>query len=640
MTLLAWNTFRDRWPVFTGAILTVCLGVALVQSSLLALVAAATAPIPPGLAREEALALRGAYDGASTLLSLALALSAFVAVFIVGSTFGFTVAQRRRELALLRLIGAGRGQVRSLLLGEAVLLGLIGSATGAALGLPVSRLQVWTLVELDLAPPGFTVPWRWWALAVSLGAGVLIAVLGVLTASRQASRVRPVEALREGGEAARVMTASRWALGLLFTAGGAVLFALFPAGEAALPVWFVQITPFLVSVPLVIGFSALSPLIVPPAGRLLGLVLRGPLGDLALSNLRSDARRSASTAAPVMVLFAFAAAIGGTLASVGEAARQEQLHTVQGDLLVTADRPAAAEMTAVAGVASVSAEATVLFEFRFTEYGEVWYEANHGLVADPAAYTATHDVAPVAGDLADLTGPAIALGPGAASAQDWQVGDTVAIRLGGEEREVRVAALLPATVSGPTALLSPDLAPADAGPWRHVVRLADGADAGEAAASLGAFGTVSTVEQWIGETAAEEERLTLDIMVVLLGMTMLYTVIAMVNAVVIAASNRRREFAAARVTGLSRGQVVRAAFWESQAVVLVGLLLGGVAAAGSVLGASTALHRLTGLTVVGVPWPLLIGLALGAAVVTGATSVATTLSATRTPPIRLVAARE
>jgi putative ABC transport system permease protein len=638
--LLAWNTFRDRWPVFTGAIATVCLGVALVQSSLLALVVAAGASVPPGLAAEEALALRGAYDAAATLLSLVLALSAFVAVFIVASTFGFAVAQRRRELALLRLTGAGRGQVRSLLVGEAVLLGLTGSALGIALGLPVMRLQAWTLDRLDLAPPGFDPQWRPWAVAVSLGTGVLIAVLGVLAASRRASRVRPLEALRESGGAARVMTASRWALGLLFTAAGAVLFALFPAGDAPLEVWFVQITPFLVSVPLVIGFSALAPLLVPPAGRLFGLVFRGPVGRLAFAELRFDARRSASTAAPVMVLFAFVASIGGTLGTVGESARQEAMRTVDGDLVVAADRPAAADISAVDGVELVSQETEVLIEFRFAEYGEVWYEAREGLAVDPAAYAGTHDVAVVAGDLADLAGDAVAVSPGTAAEREWRVGDTLPVRIGGEEREVRIAALLPPTVSGPSYLLPPELAPPGAAAWRHVVRLADGADEDAVAARLEGIGEVSTVDRWIGATAADADRLTRDIMVVLLGMTMLYTAIAMVNAVVIAASNRRREFAAARVAGFGRGQVVGAAFWESQAVVAVGLLLGAVAAAASLLGVSLALHRLNGVAVVSVQWPLLAGLAVGAAVVVGATGALTALSATRTPPIRLVASRE
>jgi putative ABC transport system permease protein len=640
MLLLAWNTFRDRWQVFAGAILTVCLGVALVQSSLLALVAAAAAPIPAGLTPEAALALQGAYDGAMTLLSMVLALAAFVAVFIVASTFGFTVAQRRRELALLRLTGASRGQVRSLLVGEAVLLGLVGSALGIVLGLPVMRAQVWLLERLDFAPPGFEAQWRPWVVAVSLGTGVLIAVLGVLASSRRAAKIRPQEALREGAEASQVMTASRWILGLLFVAGGAVLFALFPGGDAGMPVWFIQLTPFLVTVPLVVGFSALAPLIVPLAAKLFGLVFRGVLGELALANLRSDARRSASTAAPVMVLFAFVASIGGTLATVGEAGRQEVLSTVGADFLVAAEGSTAPELAEVDGVEAVSAETEILFELAFAEAGASWYVAGLGTVVDPAAYVATHDVSPVAGDLADLTGAAVAVSPSEGYEKDWNVGDMLQMRIGGEEVEVRVAALLPPTVAGPHYLLSPDLLPAGAGPWRHLVRLAPDADRDEAAARLAEFGEVTTIGAWVDATAAEDERLTRDIMIVLLGMTMLYTAIAIVNAVVIAASNRRREFAAARVTGLGRGQVVWLALLESQAVVAIGLLLGTLAAAASVLGVAVALRDLTGLTVVSVQWPLLLGLALGAAVIVGVTSLVTAVSATRTPPIRLVASRE
>ncbi|WP_030159984.1 FtsX-like permease family protein [Glycomyces sp. NRRL B-16210] len=640
MLLLAWNTFRDRWQVFAGAIVTVCLGVALVQSSLLTLVAASTAPVPPGLSREEELALSNGYGLAITLLGMLLALATFVAVFIVSSTFAFAVAQRRRELALLRMTGASRGQVRSLLVGEAVLLGLVGSVLGVVLGLPVMVLQVRLLVELDFAPPAFEAQWRWWAVPASVGAGVLIAVVGVLAASRQASRVRPLEALRESGRAARVMTGSRWVLGLLFVACGVVLLVLLPAGDTGLPVWFVQITPFLVSVPLVVGFAALAPLIVPLVGRVFGLFFRGPLGELAMSNLRFDARRSAATAAPIMVLVAFVASIGGTLSAVSEAARQETLRAVEGDFVVTADGPVGAELAAVDGVAVVSQETTMLFELSFEDgYGGQWWETHAAVAADPEAYAATRDVEATAGNLASLGGSAIAVSPDAWE-RDWRVGDTLRVRLGGAEREVTVAALLPASVAGPYFVFSPDAVPPDTGPWRHLVRLADGADEDAVAAALGGFGTVQTVGEWVGATAAAEERATLDVMIVLLGMTMLYTVIAMVNAVVIAASDRRREFAAARVTGLGRGQVVRVAFWESQAVVLIGLLLGGLAAAGSYVGVALAIRNLIGITVVSVQWPLLVALALGAAVVVGGTNVVTTLSATRTPPIRLVASRE
>lgn len=641
MLQLAWYTFRDRWQVFAGAIVTVCFGVALVQSSLLTLISAAIPTIPAGLTPEEVSALREGYGMALTLLGMQLGLATFVAVFIVSSTFAFAVAQRRQELALVRLIGAARGQVRKLLVGEAILLGLVGSTLGVVLGLPAMRLQVWTLVRFDFVPPGFEAQWRWWIVPASLATGVLIAILGVLAASRRAAQVRPLEALRESGKAARVMTLTRWALGLLFTSGGVVLYVLLPAGDNELPAWFIQITPFLVSVPLVVGFSALAPLIVPLVGRLFGLVLRGPLGELTVANLRSDARRSASTAAPIMVLFAFVVSIGGTLGAVSEAARQETIRTVQGDLLVTTEKPAADEISRAAGVERVTEETMVVFELRFSDgYGTVWYEPHEALAAESDAYGTTREVGVAGGNLADLRGPAIAVSPSVAVSLDWEVGSTRQIRIAGQDHEVRIAALLPGTVSGPYFLLSPDLVPPDAGPWRQIVRLADGADERQVATRLQEFGSVTTVDQWIAETAAAQDRATLNIMIVLLGMTMLYTVIAIINAVVIAASARRREFAAARVTGLSRGQVVRMALWESQAVVVIGLFLGCLAAAGSVLGVSVAIHNLIGITVISIQWPLLIALACGAIGVVGLTCVATTLAATRTSPIRLVASRE
>lgn len=639
MLQLAWNTFRDRWQVFVGAIVTVCLGVALVQSSLLTLISAATAPIPSELPEAEALALREAYEGILVLLSMVLALAVFVAVFIVSSTFSFTVSQRRRDLALLRLTGASRKQVRSLLVGEALLLGLIGSALGVAVGIPVMRLQLWMLVTLDFSPPGFESQWRSWIVLVSFGTGVLIAVLGVLAASRRASQIRPMEALRESGQAAGVMTLSRWVAGLLFTAGAAILFLIFPAGNGEEPVWFIQLTPFLVTAPLIVGFAALAPLMVPLVSQLFGLVFRSQLSELALSNLRIDAQRSASTAAPIMVLFAFVVGISVTLDSISEADRQETLRTVNGDLMVTADQPAGSELASVEGVEQVSEETTVLFEVRFSMHGEVWHEPHHGMVADPATYSQTRDQEATDGDLSDLNGPAVAVSPNSWE-RDWEVGDTLQIRLDGEETEVEVVALLPQTLSEPYFLLPPQLAPSDAGPWQHIVQLADGTDESEVTTQLGEFGSVGTIEQWVSEAASEEERLTLNILIVLLGMTMLYTVIAMINAVVIAASDRRREFASARVTGLSRSQVVRVAFWESQAVVVIGLILGGLAAAASILGTSIAVHNLVGISVVSIQWPLVIALALGAAVVVGVTSVFTALTATSTPPIRLVASRE
>jgi putative ABC transport system permease protein len=593
-------------------------------------VSAATADVPAGLPSDEARQVSDGYAAAITLLGMTLGLAFFVAIFVVSSTFAFTVAQRRRDLALLRLTGAGRGQVRTLLLGEALLLGILGSGLGVLAGLPVMRLQGTMLTGFELAPPGFTGEWRSWIVYVSVGTGVGVAVLGVLAASRRASRVQPLEALRDLGAAARVMTASRWVVGLLFLAGSVALLILVPAvgGEAALPL------SINATFTLVTAFAVLAPLVVPVVAAPFGLLFRGRLGVLAHANLRTGVRRSASTAAPIMVLVAFVVGMGGMTGTLNDAGRGEIVRDLRADLVLDTDRPVGDRVAATAGVTAVSEEAAVGFDIGEDEGedGLAW-ESTSGVAVDPAAYAQTHRVAPVAGNLADLHGATIALSPSAATG--WRVGDQVPVRIDGGPSQLRVVALLPDTLVGPAALLPADLMPD--GPRRYVVRADDPA---AVAGGLAGLGQVLTTAQWIDAYNDEQQQVSTNIMLALLGMAMVYTVIAMVNAVVIAASDRRSEFAAARVTGLTRGQVVFAALAESLAVVAIGVLLGVVAAIGTITGMSSAVRDMVGIGVVSLPWAMFGGVVALAVLVVGVTSVLTTLSATRTPAIRLVAARD
>ncbi|GAB3582407.1 hypothetical protein GCM10027445_55680 [Amycolatopsis endophytica] len=619
MLRLSWNTFTDRWPLFLGAVLTVCLGVALVQSSLLILVSAATAG--------------GEVAEAVTLLALTLGISAFLAVFIVSSTFAFTVAQRRRDLALLRLVGGGRGQVRRLLLSEALLLGVIGTVTGVPLGLLVMRSQAWLLRTLGFVPGEFTPRWQDWILGVSAGIGLAVAVAGVLAASRRAAKVRPLEALRETGEATRVMTGTRWFFGALFLAGAtamAIVSAFVPAdGAIALAIN--------TALAAAVALTALSPMVVPLAGRLAGLVLRGPLGRLAEANLRDGVRRSASTAAPLIVLVALLVAQAGALATIAAGARNEQQADLRGDLVVTTTGPADLD---VPGVVSVSAQTRlpIAITTRTDEGdGEVDTETEQGVatVVDPAAYAGAHVRGPQSGSLADLTGATIAVGPGFRP-----VGSTVTARIGDRELDLRIVAVLPETLGGGAEFLLPrDIVPAGllaSAPTESIVRLGPGAEP----AALAAHGEVTTVDEWLDRAGAEQQETSTGIMTVIMGLAGLYALIAVINAVVIAATDRRREFAVARVTGLTRGQVVRSAVLESGAVTAIGLVLGGLAASVTLIGISSATGRITGQAVLVVPWGLVAVIVLGAFAVVGATSTWTALSATRPNPVSLTGAAE
>jgi putative ABC transport system permease protein len=120
----------------------------------------------------------------------------------------------------------------------------------------------------------------------------------------------------------------------------------------------------------------------------------------------------------------------------------------------------------------------------------------------------------------------------------------------------------------------------------------------------------------------------------------LYALIGVVNSVVIGSAGRRREFAAARVTGLTRGQVVRSALLESSAVTLAGAILGAVAAAAPCISVLAATATVTGHATLDVPWRLVAAVGVVAVVVTSLTSVLSTSSATRPAPVALLGARE
>ncbi|MFF5987682.1 FtsX-like permease family protein [Prauserella flavalba] len=626
MLRLSWSTFRERWQLFIGAIVTVCLGVALVQSSLLILVTAATSGLIEAI----------------TLLAVTLGVSTFLAVFIVSSTFAFTVAQRRRDLALLRLVGAGRGQVRRLLLSEALLLGLLGTAAGVPLGLVAMDAQTSLLTSLGFVPPDFAAHWQDWILGASAGVGVGVSLAGVLAASRRAGKVRPLDALRDTGEGARVMTAARWFFGLLFLAGTVALItvASFVGPEGAIPL---TINAALTAS---VALSALSPLVVPFVGRLFGLLLRGStLGTLAQANLRDGVRRSASTAAPLLVLVALLVGQTGVLASIDKATEHELRRDLAGDLVVTSTGPGAAELASVPGVA-VAAErlrVPMTVTTRTVDDGEVETEVEDvdATVVDPAAYAQTYRRAPEAGSLADLHGNTVAVGSGL-----YPLGAELEAGIGGRTVPLRVVAVLPQTMGGgEEILLPPGVVPgpvASAATSETIVRAEPGADPRDLATAIGArgLGEVSTLDEWITASASRQQDTSSGIMAVVLGLSGLYALIAVINAVVIAAAERRREFAVARVSGLSRGQVVRMALVESWAVTAVGLLLGGVAAAGTLVGIAAATARISGSATVVVPWELLGLTVAGALLVVGGTNVWTTLAATRSRPVSLVGAGE
>jgi putative ABC transport system permease protein len=623
----------ERWTLFAGAFLSVVLGVALVQSSLLLLISAATLDPPAGLSPAERLAFDDNASAAVALLGVVLGGATFLAGFVISSTFAFTVAQRRRDLALLRLVGAGRGQVRRLLLGEAVLLGGVGAVAGIPAGLGVMAFQSWLLRRMEFVPAGFEARWRPWILAVSLGTGMLLAVAGVLVAARRAARVRPLEALRDSGDAARVMTVGRWIAGLIFLGGALALIIVAPHGGPSGG----QAMALNVAMPAAVAVAALSPLVVPLLGRLLPSG-GGVIGGLARANLWDGRRRSAAVAAPLIVLVALVVGNAGAGTSFTDSGIGELGRTTHADLVVEATGPVGGRIAATPGVAVASTETLLPAVVSVDEGDDVEKTGVQALVIDPADYAAVHSGGTA---VAGLRGRAMAVGPGGEIPSRSSLPVTVA---GVDLGEVPVVATMPPAMSGGAGLLlPPGLVPADqltSAPTVSYVTLAAGADAGEVRAALTRIGTVSDFDRWLRADAEARARTNNKVMLVVLGLGGLYALIGVINSTVMGAATRRREFAEARVTGLTRAQVLGSALVESAAVTVSGLLLGGLAASGAFLAAVMTTKAVTGTATLSIPWTLIAAVGAVALLVTSVTSLITSWSATRRRPVTLLGARE
>ncbi|WP_250037112.1 FtsX-like permease family protein [Paractinoplanes maris] len=600
----------ERWTLFVGALLSVTLGVALVQSSLLLLISAATLD---GASADEA---------AVPMLGIVLGGAVFLAGFVISSTFAFTVDQRRRDLALLRLVGGSRRQVRRLLLGEALLLGLGGAALGVPAGLGVMAVQTWLMRRFAFVPAGFTGEWRMWILGVSVGTGVVLAVAGVLVAARRAAGVRPLEALRESGPAARVMTAGRWVAGLFFFGGALALVIVAPHGGPAGG----QAMAMNVAMPAAVAVVAFGPLLVPLLARLMPFG-GGVLGSLARAAVRDARRRSASVAAPLIVLVALVIGNTGAGASFTASGIDEVARSTHADFVVEGRVPAGS----VPGVSTVSVETSLPAQVTVGSGEDQETTDVTALVIDPSAYAAVH------GTPVDLRGRAVARGPGGEVPSSGPVRVRVA---GADLGELPVVAAVPEMLSGGASLLLPTgLVPAT-GPTTSFVTLAPGADASSVGSRLTSIGPVSTIGDWLRADAELRNSTNDKVLLVVLGLGGLYALIGVVNSIVIGAATRRREFAEARVTGLTRGQVVRAALLEAYAVTGAALLLGLLAASAAFVAVLSTTSAVTGVATLDLPWPLFAAVAALILTVTGLTSLITSWSATRHPPVTLLAARE
>ncbi|MFI6444282.1 FtsX-like permease family protein [Kitasatospora sp. NPDC050543] len=610
MTRLAVKSLRVRWVSLIGAFVALTLGVALMAAMTLGL--AGTAALPRG---EDAIVL-------NAVLGTAGGVSGFVSAFVVASTFSYAVAQRRRELGLLRLAGATRRQVRRTVLTEALVLGVVASGVGCAVGRVGAPLLARWLVHVGMAPPGFTPGTAAWPLHAAFWTGLLVALSGVATAARRAGRLGPLDALREADVDEGVMTAGRWVwgLGLLLTTAVLVVLALATDPGDLLRRKTYTTQPML----LVSACGLLAPVLTPPLLRALAWLparWTSYSGRLVRANAVAGLRRTGAIAAPVLVSVALAGSLAGAVETVGTAKAGEARARSGADYVISpgpgAGTGASAgayggayggtgagglvdALRAVPGVV-VSATAATTLSVVEPDGNVVRSEAR---AADPAALAVVSRLPVLAGSVAALDDDGIIL------AEEWEqhtVGQPVeVVRPDGGRTTLRIAAVLRDGMGDNGLYVTPRNAPG-ARVDRIEVRLLPGADRAATAVGLRtaaqAHGVaLATRDAWLSAAYPATNRTAWLRSVLVMGLALTYTGIALANTLVMATTDRRRELGLLRLTGATRGQVVRLVTAEALLVVAAGTVLGCVVTAVNLAGMHGALALLGVSTSLTVPW--------------------------------------
>src|SRR5439155_16878566 len=262
----------------------------------------------------------------------------FVGAFVIFNTLSITVAQRTREFATLRSLGASRRQVLRSVLLEGTAIGVLASATGLALGIGLAKglSALMAALQLDLPQTGMVFATR--TVVVSMVVGTVITLLASLAPAFKATRVPPISAVREGaalpvGRFGHYRTA--FALATIGVAVALLAYGLFVHGVAAGP----RLASLALGVlGLFLGVGQISSKLVRPLVSLVGLPSRrfgGAMGELARENALRSPARTASTAAALMIGLALVTAVATLGTGLRNSDRDGLSHQVLAVYVVT-----------------------------------------------------------------------------------------------------------------------------------------------------------------------------------------------------------------------------------------------------------------------------------------------------------------
>ncbi|MEU6605061.1 FtsX-like permease family protein [Streptomyces shenzhenensis] len=552
-----------------------------------------------------------------------------VGIFLIINTFSMLVAQRTREIGLMRAIGSSRGQVNRSVLVEALLLGFVGSVlgVGAGVGIAVGLMKLMGAAGMELSTRDLTV--KATTPAVGLVLGVVVTVLAAYLPARRAGKVSPMAALRDAGTPADGRAGLvRALIGLVLTGAGAVaLYAAATADKATDGSLLLGLGIVLT----LIGFVVVGPLLAGGVVRVISAVLLrafGPVGRMAERNALRNPRRTGATGAALMIGLALVACLSVVGSSMVASATSELDKSVGADFIVEGNQPivpqAEQAMEQTPGLAHVT-RYKILDATLTSPDGKA---DDSGITAADPTYADDLRRPTTEGTLKDAYGTdAMSVGSDYAEKHGVHVGDTLTVAFkGGRTARLKVAAITDDSTAidqgaryTSIATMEKYLPKSQVPPNVIMFAKAENGQEKQAYAALKSALKKYPTYQVRDQTDYKKELKDqvgqlLNMVYGLLALAIIVAVLGVVNTLALSVVERTREIGLMRAIGLSRRQLRRMIRMESVVIALFGALLG----LGLGLGWGTTAQKLLaleGLGVLEIPWPTIIGVFIGSAFV-------------------------
>ena len=531
----------------------------------------------------------------STFLIIFSYIALGIGSFVIYNVFSITAAQRQRENALLRAIGASRRQVSRALLIESTAMGIVGSVIGFGIGILLSQM-----LNALLKATGFEVPTQGLAISPNsfintLIAGVVVTISAAWFPARRAGRVPPLAALRDTALDTAGSISRRVVIGLVLVAAGGV--GMFAAMNDA-PVQVLGLGVLGVFS----GILVLGPAIARPVALFIGLPvakLRGASGVMARQNAARNPKRTSRTAAPVLLGVALVTAFTALAASIRSEIRDTFGNAFSGDIALTVDSQGfggipltitdqIAEIDGVAQATGVGFTSVRLIDPNEPASTTQASAAQRGVFVqtiNPATIGGLFDLGVTQGDLGSLGADGIFVDAERAESKGWDIGTRLKIiRVDGVEVNAEVRGFVSGDTSFANYVASRDMfadAPSPIFDAFVYIKVAPGAvfddvrDRVAAISSDAGIGTLQTKDEFIDDQAAQINQV-LALIYGLLGLSIIIAIVGIVITLLLSVFERRREIGLLRAVGMTKSQVRTTVRWESVITSLLGAVSGVV----------------------------------------------------------------